>query len=57
MPGRSPTRGSGLGGDGLMSGAGIGPVEDDGVIVAHAAANTTPTPSVTESNGENAGFT
>jgi len=57
VPGRRPTRGSGLGGDGLISGAAIGPLEDDDDIVAHAAANTTPTPTVTEIKGENESFT
>jgi hypothetical protein len=57
VPEASPTRGSGLGADVRMSGAGIGPVEDDEDMVAHAAANTTPAPSDTRRNGESAGFT
>jgi hypothetical protein len=55
VPGRRPTRGSGLGGDVDMSAAGAGEDEDDDDM-AHAAANITPVASDADTSMR-AGFT
>jgi hypothetical protein len=48
VPGRRPTRGSGLGGEGDMLGAGAGPRVPDDEAFEHAARTTRPSADDTE---------